>query len=185
MGFKICIVTRKSAPRGEMLRFVISPERELVFDVSEKLPGAGLWVSPQEDGLKKAIAKNAFAKAWGKSVRIPSDFENLVANVLRARTLDLLGFARKGGSLVFGYEAVKKALENGTVAVAFEAADSSERGRNKLYRPDDEFPIYSFLTREELGQITGQDVQVHVAVLKGKIASVLQQTAFKFDLLSQ
>lgn len=167
-----------------MLRFVISPSKEVTFDVSEKLPGAGIWLYPESDNLEKAVAKKLFYKAAGGTVQIPSDLQEQVLNALKKRTLNLLGLARKAGYLVFGYEAVKKALESHEIEVAFESDDSSEKGKNKLYRPSDRFLICSSFTREELGQITGQEAQVHIAVLKSKIAIELKQTALKIDLLS-
>ena len=47
----------------------------------------------------------------------------------------------------------------------------------------DNFLIFDFFTREELGEITGQESQVHVAVTDKKIADVLEQTMKKISLL--
>lgn len=182
-GIKICFVAKRSFPREEMLRFVVSPQGEVIFDVYEKLPGAGIWLYPKNGSLEKAIVKNLFCKAAGGMVQVPFDLQNQVLIALKKKVLDLLGLARKAGRLVFGYESVKKALENHEIGVVFEANDSSERGKNKLYLPSDRFLICGYFSRDELGQITGQDVQVHVAVLKSKIAIEIEQIALKIDLL--
>ncbi|MBO7244353.1 MAG: DUF448 domain-containing protein [Alphaproteobacteria bacterium] len=166
-----------------MIRFVISPDREVVFDANEKLPGSGIWMYPLESSFDLAVQKRIFYKAAKGTVKIPENLKEIVISLLRERVLKLIGFSRKSGALVFGYEGVKKAIEAGLVCLAFESDDSSENGRNKLYRATDEFLICDFFTREELGEITGQESQVHVAVTDKKIADVLMQTIKKISLL--
>ena len=179
-GFKVCLVTRESLPREEMLRFVISPAGTVVFDVAERLPGAGLWIKADKSVLQTAVSKHIFNKAAGGSVKINETFIDSVETALKDYCLSLLGMARKAGLLVFGFENVKKRL-----GVAFEASDAAKNGQNKLFRPTDSFPVFSFLSREELGQITGQAEQVHLWVTESKLAEKLKQTATKITLYTK
>ncbi len=181
-GMKVCIVTKNTFPRTEMLRFVVSPNREIVFDADEKLPGKGIWISADKDILQKAVQKKIFNKAAGMSVVIPENLTDIVLGKLQEKCLSLLSFARKAGMLVFGFEGVKKALTNMVVSVAFEADDAAQNGKDKLYRPTDTFPVFSCLTREDLGQITGMEQQVHVAVLDSKLAENLIVAGKKLEL---
>lgn len=181
-GMKVCIVTKNTFPRTEMLRFVVSPNREIVFDADEKLPGKGIWISADKDILQKAVQKKIFNKAAGMSVVIPENLADIVLGKLQEKCLSLLAFARKAGMLVFGFEGVKKALTNMVVSVAFEADDAAQNGKDKLYRPTDTFPVFSCLTREDLGQITGMEQQVHVAVLDSKLAENLIVAGKKLEL---
>ncbi len=181
-GLKVCFATKNTALRAEMLRFVISPDGEVVFDAAEKLPGAGMWLTADKTIVQKAVDKKMFSKAAGQSVRVPADLVQIVETTLKNRCVSLLGFARKAGYLVFGYEGVKKIIGTGETVVAFAAADAAENGKNKLYRPDDDIQIFEFLSREELGQITGQEAQVHVAVLRSTIANELKNSAIKLNL---
>ena len=181
-GMKVCIVTKNTFPRTEMLRFVVSPNREIVFDVDEKLPGKGIWISADKDILQKAVQKKIFNKAAGMSVVIPENLTDIVLGKLQEKCLSLLAFARKAGMLVFGFEGVKKALTNMVVSVAFEADDAAQNGKDKLYRPTDTFPVFSCLTREDLGQITGMEQQVHVAVLDSKLSENLIVAGKKLEL---
>ena len=181
-GMKVCIVTKNTFPRTEMLRFVVSPNREIVFDADEKLPGKGIWISADKDILQKAVQKKIFNKAAGMSVVIPENLTDIVLGKLQEKCLSLLAFARKAGMLVFGFEGVKKALTNMVVSVVFEADDAAQNGKDKLYRPTDTFPVFSCLTREDLGQITGMEQQVHVAVLDSKLAENLIVAGKKLEL---
>ena len=184
-GFKVCLVTRESLPREEMLRFVISPAGTVVFDVAERLPGAGLWIKADKSVLQTAVSKHIFNKAAGGSVKINETFIDSVETALKDYCLSLLGMARKAGLLVFGFENVKKRLASFETGVAFEASDAAKNGQNKLFRPTDSFPVFSFLSREELGQITGQAEQVHLWVTESKLAEKLKQTATKITLYTK
>ena len=165
-----------------MLRFALTPERQIVFDVSEKLPGHGFWLKADKDLLQKAIEKRLFYKAAKGTVGIPADLQRQVETSLRGRCLNLMSLSRKAGLLVFGYEAVKKAVGQGDAVVAFEADDSSLRGQNKIFKSDDIFPIYTFFSRADLGSITGMDEVVHIALLKGKLSEQAAMLARKLNL---
>ena len=41
-----CIVSGKTFPKRELIRFCVSPDRELVPDLANKLPGRGIWIFP-------------------------------------------------------------------------------------------------------------------------------------------
>ena len=165
-----------------MLRFVSAPGRIITFDVAEKLPGHGFWLKADKEILNQAITKRIFYKAAKGTVKIPDDLALQVQNALLGRCLSLLGLCRKAGLLVYGYEAVKKALTDGSVTAMFEAIDASERGENKLFRKDDSFPVWRVLSREQLGQIAGESEVVHLALLDGALSQQASLMAQKIDL---
>lgn len=185
LGTKTCFVTKAEHPRSDMLRFVLSPDRVVVFDVCEKLPGHGFWLTANRDILSQAVDKRLFYKAAKGTVQIPSDLADTVLTALKNRCLNLLALCRKAGLLVFGFEAVKKAITAHQVVAVFESTDSSERGQNKLIRPDDTFLLFSLFTRSELGSITGFDDVVHMALTTGTLSQQAIQIAQKINLYMQ
>jgi predicted RNA-binding protein YlxR (DUF448 family) len=42
---RMCALTRACAPRAELIRFVASPDGDVVPDLKEVLPGRGMWLS--------------------------------------------------------------------------------------------------------------------------------------------
>lgn len=184
-GKKVCFATKNIVPREEALRFVASPAREVVFDAAESLPGTGMWLSASREVVQLAMTKRLFYKAAGGTVKIPENLLQIIETALKERCKNFLSLARKAGLLVFGFENVKKALAEQKGAVVFEAQDSALNGQNKLFRPTDSFPVFSFLTREELGEITGQDIQVHMLVLKSNLAGKLIASAQKLNRFMQ
>ena len=165
-----------------MLRFVSAPGRVITFDVAEKLPGHGFWLKADKEILNQAITKRIFYKAAKGTVKIPEDLETQVQSALLNRCLSLLGLCRKAGLLVYGYEAVKKALTTGTIAAVFEASDASKREENKLFHADTPFPIWRILSREQQGQIAGESEIVHLALLNGTLSQQANSIAHKINL---
>ncbi len=184
-GHKICFVSRETHPREEMLRFVAGPRNKLVFDVTGKLPGRGVWLYPLREVVQKAVSKRMFAKFLFAPVQTTPDIMDQVEKALRDRVLSLLGLARKSGVVVFGFEAVKKAMTDKAIAMAFEAEDASTRERDKLYHHAPHTFICSCFSREELGRMMGQNSVVHVGILNGRAGELLIQTVRKLDLFLQ
>ena len=42
---RMCAVSREQRPVDELIRFVLSPQGEVVPDLKRKLPGRGLWIT--------------------------------------------------------------------------------------------------------------------------------------------
>ena len=108
-----CIVSRAVRPRSTLLRFVVDPDGGIVPDVDERLPGRGLWLSPNRDMIEMAARKRAFARAARQQVSVPEDLGDRVASLLTRRCLDLLALARRAGQVVWGFDSVRTRLKEG------------------------------------------------------------------------
>lgn len=172
-----CIATGRSLPQAELLRFVVAPDGELVFDLTGKLPGRGLWVSAQRAALEKACKRNLFAKAARSQVRLPQALPDLVEGGLRRRCLDMLGLARRAGLVAAGFEKAKARLAAGEAALLLQAADGADDGRDKLaalgraVRPD--LAVFRLFAAVELGRVLGRDRGVHLALKAGTMTERL------------
>jgi len=49
---RTCVVTRHSADKAELVRFVVGPDVTIVPDISGKLPGRGIYVSPDRSVMR-------------------------------------------------------------------------------------------------------------------------------------
>ncbi|MBX9634346.1 MAG: DUF448 domain-containing protein, partial [Magnetospirillum sp.] len=99
-----CIATATVRPKGELLRFVVSPDGEVVPDLERRLPGRGIWLSARRDVVNTAVTKRLFAKAARRAVVVPQDLADRVEALLLRRCLDVLGLARRAGHAVCGFE---------------------------------------------------------------------------------
>jgi hypothetical protein len=172
-----CVHSRESGPKDGMIRFVLGPGRELVADLAEKLPGRGMWLSARADVLEAARKRGAFARAARGPVVLPPDLRERIEAGLRARLVDLLGFARRAGQAVCGFQQAREWLAAGRVAVLVEAADGSSAERARLLSGRREVPVVAVLDAATLGQVFGRDHAVHVAVAPGRLAGGIRREA--------
>jgi hypothetical protein len=171
-----CMVTRARLPKEVMLRFVLSPAREVVPDLSARLPGRGMWLSARADVLERAATRGAFAKAARGAVHVPPDLRARIETGLQGRVRDLVGLARRAGQAVSGWQAALEWLQKGRVALLVQASDGSAAERARLVGLR-QVPAVTPLTGAELGALFGRDQAVHVAVAPGKLALAIAAEA--------
>lgn len=165
-----CVAARAPRPAAGMIRFVVGPDRDLVPDLANRLPGRGLWLSAERAAVQGAVKRNLFAKAARAQVRAEPDLADRLEDLLVRRCLDLMGLARRGGGLVAGFDQVADALRNGRAALVLQARDAAEDGRRKVRAmARGGVPSVEAFGRAELGSAIGRDDAVHLALAPGGI----------------
>ncbi len=152
-----------------MIRFVLGPDRKIVPDLAERLPGRGMWLSARADVIEGAARRGAFAKATRGEAHVPPDLRATIEDGLRGRIRDLVGFARRAGQAVSGWQAAKEWLGAGNVGLMVQAADGSPAEKARLVGLR-QVPQVAPLTASELGALFGRDRAVHVAIAPGRLA---------------
>ena len=59
-----CLVTRTTAPAGELIRFVCDPDGKVVPDLKRELPGRGVWVTATRAAVEEAERKRLFSRGF-------------------------------------------------------------------------------------------------------------------------
>jgi len=168
-----CLVTREQGKREEMLRFAVSPEGRVVFDVTATLPGRGLWLSAQPGVLHQAIRRGAFARGAKAQVVVPPSLADEVAAALTRRLIDLLGLARRSGAAISGFEKAREWLSVGGAGLVVQAADGSPEERARFVGGRD-IPVVAVLSGAALGRIFGREHTVHVVISPGRLAAMIE-----------
>jgi predicted RNA-binding protein YlxR (DUF448 family) len=119
---RTCIVTRQVLPVAALIRFVVSPDREVVPDLRRRLPGRGVWVTATAEKVALAERKHLFARGFGEAVTVAPGLADRVGDLLHQGAVAALSLARKAGTAVSGFAKVEAALEAGTVAALIHAA---------------------------------------------------------------
>lgn len=132
---RLCLASRQVRPVGEMLRFVVAPDGQVVPDLAHKLPGRGAWVGATRSELALAMKKKAFGRAFRGKGKVDAKADGglmeLVDALLEKDVLGTLGFANKAGQVVTGTTKVTEALNGGAV-ILVHAADAARDGVAKL-----------------------------------------------------
>jgi hypothetical protein len=176
-----CIATGELRPVREMLRFVKAYDNSLVPDLNKKLEGRGVYVSNSRQALSKALAKNLFSKSLHQHLKIREDLVETVERILFRKGLDSLNLARKAGALVSGFEKVKEKILNNKVAFLIEAVDAGQDGADKLATLAKDLEVLKIYTGADLDKALNKTNVVHIAVLKGNMATMVYENLKKYQ----
>jgi len=183
---RMCAVTRRVLPEGELIRFVAAPDGTVVADLKARLPGRGVWVGLDRSCVAEAAKKNAFARGLKRPVTPPADLAGEVSVRLREAALGRLGLARKAGAVVAGFAKVEGALERGGLAALLIARDAAADGRRKMEqalhrsREAGSVPVIGLFDSVELGLATGRANVIHAAVLQSPAGKSFLDAANRF-----
>ncbi|WP_314954230.1 RNA-binding protein [Bradyrhizobium cosmicum] len=129
---RMCAVSREVRPIDELIRFVVSPQGQIVPDLKRKLPGRGMWITTSREVVAEAARRNHFSKAFKRELRIPQTFPADIEALLVRSVTEALGIAAKAAQVVAGFGKVESALREGTVEVLIHASDGAADGIRKL-----------------------------------------------------
>lgn len=178
-----CIASGESKGREDLVRFVVAPDGSVVPDLEGRLPGRGLWLSPDREVLEKTRLGAAFARAAKETVTVAPDLADRLERLLAQRCRDLLGLARRAGQAVAGYEQVRAFLREASGAkrpgVLVAARDGAAGGRDKLRHLAPQLPLVDVLDSAEIGAAFGGGAMVHVALADGRLAQEFLQAAHR------
>ena len=182
---RMCAVTRQVLPIDELIRFVVSPQGEVLADLKRKLPGRGLWVTASRQVVAEAVRRNQFGKDFKREVRAAPTLAADTEALLVRSVIEALAMAAKAGQVVAGFSKVEGALEaafKGTLArtsvhALIHASDGAADGIRKLdaivrqnagnNEESGPFPVVTALTSEQLDLALGRSNVIHAALLAG------------------
>src|SRR6202043_4117811 len=109
---RMCAVTRAVRPIDELIRFVVSPQGEVVPDLKRKLPGRGLWVSASRQTVAEAVRRHQFSKGFKRDVRVAPTLATDTEALLVRSTIEALAMAAKAGQVVSGFGKVDDTIRS-------------------------------------------------------------------------
>jgi predicted RNA-binding protein YlxR (DUF448 family) len=132
-----CILTRRKAPREELIRLALGPDGQVAPDVRARAPGRGAWIGVGRKALDEANAKGKLKAALQRAFKtgaldVADDLGERIEAALRQQVLDRLGLEARSGMLINGAENVEAAARQGKVHLLIHAADAGEDGRRRL-----------------------------------------------------
>ena len=186
-----CALTREVKPIAELIRFVVSPDGEVVPDTDARAEGRGVWITLGAKSVAEAVRRKAFAKSLKADVRVADDLAALTQRRLEERLLSALSIARKSGQLITGATKVKSAIEAGQIAALLTATDAAADGRNKLVGSlrgysmaaeeaglnPSETAHFELLDSTQMGLALGMENVIHAALIKGGAAQAAVKRA--------
>jgi predicted RNA-binding protein YlxR (DUF448 family) len=182
---RMCALTRACAPRAELIRFVASPDGDVVPDLKEVLPGRGMWLSLSCEAVREAIRRKLFGRALKATVTVDPGLPDRIFALLKKECLSTLSLASKAGEAVAGFDKVSAALERDRVRVLVAASDGSQDGRRKLAsrlrNSGLDAQLVECLASADLDLAFGRTNVIHAAIMPGGLADKFLASARRYD----
>src|SRR5215475_11872590 len=110
-ALRMCAVSREQRPVDELIRFVVSPQGEVVPDIKRKLPGRGLWISASRQTVAEAVRRHQFSRGFKRDVRVADSLAADTETLLARAAVEALAMAAKAGQVISGFAKVEAALQ--------------------------------------------------------------------------
>ena len=174
---RMCAVSREVRPVNELIRFVLSPQGEVVPDLKRKLPGRGLWIEASRARVAEAVRRNQFSRGFKRDVRAAATLASDTEKLLVKSAVEALAMAAKAGQVISGFAKVEGLLEQGRAGALIHASDGAADGIRKLDAiagqrtansgESQGLPIVTALTSAQLDLALGRSNVIHAALLAG------------------
>lgn len=167
-----CLGCREARDKDQLIRFVLSPQDEVLPDLDSKLPGRGAYTCISSTCLETAVKQRQFNRGFKRDVTSlpPDHLVQLVSRQMRERILGYLGLANRAGKIVSGGSLVSDAMRGkikpGLVLLA---EDISESIGEKIIvlAAVHKIRLEHVLTKDDFGAILGKAPRSAVAVRQG------------------
>ena len=179
-----CLSTGLKLDSKNLLKFVLAPDNSLTLDLMDKLPGRSFWITASREVLEASCKKGLFSETASCQVILRENFISYVETALVEQFNSTIGFCRRAGFLIWGFEKVKTALVKKEVILRIEALDGSKSEKRKL----DSItivPVLQSLYAYELATSFRRERLIHCALVKKRnsgligLASSLRDKSFR------
>ena len=167
-----CLGCRQVHDRVSLIRFVLSPQGEVVPDIESKLPGRGAYTCVNELCLRAALKQRQFSRAFKREVvTVTADeMAGQIAGIMRGRILGYLGLANRAGKVISGGSMVSDATRSGQKpGLILLAKDVSPSIGDKIVSlaAVHRIACIHIMTKDDFGAILGKAPRSAVAIKTG------------------
>ncbi len=175
---RTCVACRQTKNKRELVRYVLAPDKTVLVDYRQHLPGRGGYTCFSVTCLQDAVKRRGFQRCF-KTQNLSVDAGQLLEQLTDAvdqKIISLIGMARKSGQLISGSNAIIEALrKSATPTLVIIAADISAAIGQKIETLAARSDIYCvrLYDKLQLGQMLGKEERSVIAVQAGKLADSL------------
>lgn len=177
MAERTCTGCRSVFDKSELIRYVCDPAGQLLVDYRSRLPGRGAYTCVDRKCIAAAVKQHGFPRTFKKPVSVPEvdALIQVVVQSLRTRILNLIGMARKAGSVVSGSNSVLQELGKPSAFFLMVATDAAEGTADKILNraKGSEVPFVKMFNKQTLGSAVGRDERSHLVLTNKQFAKNL------------
>ena len=186
---RTCLGCRQVKDQAQLIRFVRSPDGDVLADLKGRLPGRGAYLCNSRDCLETAVSRKQFDRTFRQTCQATTvdHLVDCIAQELLAHMASLLGMARKSAQFVSGGNAVQDALSRRKpLAVVVLARDVSPQIGEKVRRKAEAQNVVTtkLFDKLELGRILGRAQRSVVGLPDGKLAEAFLNDLLRYQEIS-
>jgi predicted RNA-binding protein YlxR (DUF448 family)/ribosomal protein L7Ae-like RNA K-turn-binding protein len=167
-----CLGCRQAREKDSLIRFVLSPQGEVLPDIESRLPGRGAYTCISDHCLRAALKQRQFSRAFKQEVVTvsPDEMTGQIASIMHGRILGYIGLANRAGKVISGGSMVSDAIRGGNKpALVLVAQDVSPSIGDKIVTlaAVHRVACINILTKDDFGAILGKAPRSAVAIKSG------------------
>ncbi len=184
-----CIACRKVLDQSTLVRYVLSPQGEVLVDYGRKLPGRGGYTCCDISCLETAVKRNQFKRIFAGLSASPScqSLKEALISQVRQRIANLIGMARKSGIVVSGSRLVMTELgRDSGLSLVLLSEDLSETIADKVKSIAERrgVPCYIIFEKSYLGQLMGKGERSVVALSSSPLAETINDEILRYKQIA-
>ncbi len=187
---RTCVGCRVSQPQASLVRFVLSPQQQLLVDYRQKLPGRGVYTCCDLDCIVRAVERKQLQRGL-KIEQLQVDVDqvvNMITKILLQRIENLFGMARKSGQAVSGSSAILNSLKrNDSLAFVLLSDDVSTGIASKVLTAAESqrVEVFQMFSKGRIGEILGKGERSVAALQAGKLANAIKLEVQRYKRMSR
>ncbi len=173
-----CLGCRAIKDKSNLIRFIETPDSEVMPDLEGKLPGRGAYTCYNKHCLQTAINQRQFKRSLKHEVLVitAEQMTDHISCQLHHRIIRIIGIANKAGVIYSGNTLINESLHTkkkpGLIIIS---SDISPSIGDKLIHTvvKHGVPYRSAMSKNEFGHILGKAPRSAIAVMSGNFVTQL------------
>ncbi|MEZ4485380.1 MAG: DUF448 domain-containing protein [Syntrophotaleaceae bacterium] len=184
-----CVACRKVLDQSILVRYVLSPQGEVLIDYGKKLPGRGSYTCCNLACLETAVKRKQFERAFKGRCTAPTidGLRTSLTRQIRQRIANLVGMARKSGAVVSGSRMVMTELGRDaefTLVLLSEDLSSTIADKVSSIAENRGVPCHVMFDKGFLGQLMGKGERSVVAFRSGPLAETINHEILRYKQIA-
>lgn len=172
------------------MRYVLSPDKQLLVDYRQKLPGRGVYTCCDVDCIEKAVERKQLQRGL-KIEQAQLDSAQIIVKIIETllqRIENLLGMARKSGQAVSGSQAILNGLKRNdgfTFVLLSDDVSSGVAEKVLSAAASQRVEVFQMFSKGRIGEILGKGERSVAALQAGKLANAIKLEVQRYRRMSR
>ena len=160
--------------KDDFIKISLSPDKKLVPDLYDKLPGKSIWVPCKKTIFNDLLNKEDLKSHFGVSEIFKPDLIFLIEKILRMKILSSISLAQKAGQLVIGLEQIKNHLIERSHCLIILAKGARTLENQFLFSSGHVLCFENLFEKKDLEKCSGKNNVKYLGIFSKKFKKTIQ-----------